>query len=71
MSSADMLKQRLINRLETLSASRLQELLDFADFLSTKEPGGEDPLLHVAGCLSGTPLSAAEIEEELYGEDPA
>lgn len=31
----------------------------------------DDPILRVAGCLSGEPLSAAEIEKELYGEDQA
>jgi hypothetical protein len=34
-------------------------------------PTGADPLLKVAGCLSGPPLSAAEIEAEIYGEEPA
>ncbi len=31
--------------------------------------GDEDPILRVAGCLSGAPLSAAQIEKELYGEE--
>jgi hypothetical protein len=26
----------------------------------------DDPILRVAGCLSGEPLTAEEIEEELY-----
>ncbi len=28
-----------------------------------------DPILRVAGCLSGEPLSSAEIDKELYGEE--
>jgi len=28
----------------------------------------EDAVLDIAGCLSGNPLSAAEIERQLYGE---
>jgi hypothetical protein len=32
------------------------------------ETDGEDPILRVAGCLSGKSMSATEIEEELYGE---
>jgi hypothetical protein len=27
----------------------------------------EDAILNVAGCLSGNPISATEIEQELYG----
>ena len=30
----------------------------------------DDPILRVAGCLSGTPLSAQDIEQELYGKEP-
>ena len=30
---------------------------------------GEDPILQVAGCLSGEPLTAPEIEKQLYGEE--
>lgn len=29
----------------------------------------EDPVLNVLGCLSGEPLTARKIEEELYGRD--
>ena len=31
----------------------------------------DDPILRVAGCLSGSPLSAKEIEQALYGKEPA
>jgi len=41
------------------------------DFLATRKREEEDQILKVAGCLSGSPLSAEEIEEELYGTDPA
>jgi hypothetical protein len=58
----------LLVRIEDLPAPRLQEVLDFVDFLLLKEKDGEDPILQVAGCLSGEPLSAAAIERELYGE---
>ena len=30
----------------------------------------DDPILRVAGCLSGSPLSAEDIERELYGKEP-
>lgn len=30
-----------------------------------------DPILRVAGCLSGAPLSATDIERQLYGEGAA
>ena len=31
----------------------------------------DDPILQVAGCLSGSCLSAEDIEQELYGKEPA
>ena len=31
----------------------------------------DDPILHAAGCLSGEPFSAADIEQELYAEESA
>ncbi len=65
------LKQQLLEKVTTLSEDRLREVLDFIDFLRLREQKGEDPILRVAGCLSGSPLSAAAIEEELYGKEPA
>ena len=65
------LKGELLEKISHFSKSRLQEVLQFVDSLATSEKEEEDPLLKVAGCLSGSPLSAEEIEEELYGPDPA
>lgn len=62
------LKEKLLEELANLPQYRLQEVLDFVAFLRSRE-SGEDPILNVAGCLSGEPISAKEIEEELYGED--
>lgn len=70
MSPPESLKQKLIERLDVLSEIRLQEVLDFVDFLNTRDQCDEDPILQVAGCLSGNPLSTEEIEEELYGGNP-
>ena len=61
----------VVEKISHFSESRLQEVLHFVDFLATRERKEEDPILKVAGCLSGSPLSAEEIEEELYGKDPA
>lgn len=69
--ATDMLKQQLLEKVTDLSEARLQEVLDFIDFLRLREQKGEDPILRVAGCLSGSPLSAKAIDEELYGEEPA
>lgn len=71
MKHTEALKGELIEKISHFSKSRLQEVLRFVDFLSTREREEEDPILKVAGCLSGSPLSAEEIEEELYGKDPA
>ncbi|MDI3543239.1 MAG: hypothetical protein PWP57_843 [Candidatus Atribacteria bacterium] len=60
----------MIDTVADLPEERLQEVLDFIDFLKTREEaGGEDPILKVAGCLSGNSISAEEIEEELYGKE--
>jgi hypothetical protein len=69
MDSQKVLKEELLIRLDDMEESQLHEVLDFADFLKARKRGIEDPILRVAGCLSGSPLSAEEIEKELYGED--
>jgi len=61
------LKEDILKRLDTLPDSSLQEVLDFVDFLAWKRAARETSLLAVAGRLSGEPLSAQAIEEELYG----
>ena len=66
----DVLKQQLLEKVTDLSEARLQEVLDFIDFLRLREQKNEDPILRVAGCLSGNPLSAEAIDEELYGKEP-
>lgn len=71
MGETEVLRQKLLEKTTNLSETRLREVLDFIDFLRTREKLDRDSVLEVAGCLSGKPLSAAEIEEELYGENPA
>jgi hypothetical protein len=67
----DAIKQQLLEKVTDLSEARLQEVLDFIDFLRLREQKSEDPILRVAGRLSGSPLSAETIDEELYGKEPA
>lgn len=69
MESQKALKEKLLVRLDNLRESQLQVVLDFVDFLKSREKSGEDPILRVAGSLSGSPLSAEEIAKELYGEE--
>ena len=64
-------RESLLNKITDLPEAELQEVLDFVDFLRSRKPEVEDPILNVAGCLSGAPLSGSEIEEELYGRVPA
>lgn len=77
METPQVLKQKVLVGLERLPGPKLLEVLDFVDFLEARSRGAvqksdaEDPILRVAGCLSGNPLSADQIEKELYGEDPA
>ncbi len=71
MRHTETLRQKLLEKVSYIPEERLREVLDFIDFLSTREARVEDPILEVAGCLSGSPLSAEDIEQELYGKDPA
>ena len=61
------LKETIIEKLDSLPEPALQEVLDFMTFLAWKGAGTESSLLTVAGQLSGEPVSARKIEEELYG----
>ena len=58
---------KVMSNLGGLPAFRIEELLDYIEFLKNREEKTEDPILNVAGILSGEPLSAKEIDEELYG----
>lgn len=71
MIDTEVLKQKLLEKVADLPEERLREVLDFIDFLKAREGGREDPILKVAGCLSGNSISAEEIEEELYGKEPS
>jgi hypothetical protein len=67
MSQTETTKQMLIEKIKSLPAGKLNDVLKFVDAIKTRKTKDDDPVLRVAGCLSGTPQSAAEIEEELYG----
>lgn len=68
---AKIVKENLLEKISDLPEAKLKEVLDFVDFLRSRKSEVEDPILKVTGCLSGTPLSGSEIEEELYGRVPA
>jgi hypothetical protein len=61
------LQERIMEKLQQLPEPALREVFDFVEFLAWRASPQEDPLLSVAGILSGEPISAADIEEELYG----
>jgi hypothetical protein len=81
MVADQMLKQELMTKLEKLSAEKLQEVLDFASFLLSRQsnkaptwsPGARevtpeqdaDPLSAFIGAVSHGAL-AQDIDEELY-----
>ena len=62
------LRERIVEKLEYLPESNLRQVLSFVEFLTWRATDREEPLLSVAGVLSGKMLSAEEIEEELYGD---
>jgi hypothetical protein len=67
------LVSKIVEKLEYLPDLTLNEVLDFVEFLTwrkTERQAGltnEEPLLAVAGVLSGNPLSDRKIEADLYG----
>ena len=62
------LRERIVEKLEYLPESNLRQVLSFVEFLTWRATEQDEPLLSVAGILSGKMLSAEEIEEELYGD---
>ena len=62
------LRERIVDKLEHLPESNLRQVLSFVEFLTWRATDQEEPLLSVAGVLSGKMLSAEEVEEELYGD---
>ena len=60
-------QEKILKKIAELPNYKLQELLDFIDFLRSRKEENEDPILRVAGCLSGSALTAPEIEKDLYG----
>ena len=61
------LTHEILERLELLPEREQQEVLDFVEFLTTRIAAEQEPLLAVAGILREQPLSAEQIERELYG----
>ncbi|OCQ98495.1 hypothetical protein BCD67_08005 [Oscillatoriales cyanobacterium USR001] len=63
-------KEKIVDKLESLPEQALQEVLIFVDFVAWRShhqaEDSSDPLLSVAGILSGEPISSEEIETELY-----
>jgi len=62
------LRERIVDKLEYLPESNLRQVLSFVEFLTWRATDQDEPLLCVAGVLSGKMLSAEQIEEELYGD---
>jgi hypothetical protein len=64
------LKETIIEKLDSLPEPALRRVMDYLTLLTREGNGngGEPSLLAVAGGLSGTPMSAEEIERELYGQ---
>jgi hypothetical protein len=63
----DSLREKIVEKLDHLPEANLRQVLNFVEFLTWRGAEQDEPLLSVAGILSGRMLSAEEIEEELYG----
>jgi hypothetical protein len=64
-------RDEIIKKLQDLPEPALREVSDFVDFVKWRAQHEDEPLLSVAGILSGEPMSAGEIEAELYGSGAA
>jgi hypothetical protein len=62
------LREKIVEKLEGLPEPKLREVLTFVDSLTRRSGTQDEPLLSIAGILSGEALSAKDMERELYGE---
>ncbi len=63
------LREKIVEKLDDLPEPKLRELLTFVEYLTRRSGAQDEPLLSIAGILSGETLSAKDIERELYSED--
>lgn len=64
------IRAQIIDRLNDLPDPELREVLSYVEFVRWRTTGQDEPLLTVAGILSGEGVSAAEVERQLYdGEE--
>lgn len=70
VESLEAMRERVRSSLQDLGAAELEELLEVIESHTRKwpVPVGKDPVLEVAGTLSGDPVTSEEIDEDLYGE---
>ncbi|MGA3269182.1 MAG: hypothetical protein ABSE16_20495 [Verrucomicrobiota bacterium] len=61
------LRETIIEKLDSLPDATLRQVMDYLAILTRQGNGKEPSLLAIAGGLSGAPMSAEEIERELYG----
>ena len=77
MQTEQVMKKKLINKIEKLRIEYIKELLDFAKFLVTKQEHeketakvlkikGRNPLLELIGSANKCDGLAENIDEELY-----
>ena len=66
----------IVEQLRQLTIAERLAVIESATRLIREDLSGQgvngadaDPILRVAGCLSGEPVSGTEIDKELYGEE--
>jgi hypothetical protein len=62
------LLEQIVEKLKTFPEPALRAILNHVDLLEPYKANTEEPLLAIAGTLSGSPLKPQEIDTEL--EDP-
>ena len=62
------LREKIVEKLDDLPDPKLREVLTFVESLTRRSGAESEPLLSIAGILSGEALSARDMERELYGE---
>jgi hypothetical protein len=59
------LLEQIVDKLKTLQEPALREVLNHLDLLEPSQVGADEPLLSIAGTLSGLPLNSQEIDTAL------
>ena len=62
--------EKLIEKISELPVACIHDVFNYIDYLRFRSQKDNDPIINVAGCLSGNSMTSPEIDAELYGGNP-